>query len=899
MGVWGFEAGDITDTKDLESRPIYRTPDIEDFLRFEKSQVRIISGLKGTGKTLFLKLISHHHRSKGVTCVPKTELTERLYSIDYDFSGERAKAWASHERWKHVWRTVLSVIALKSIGKDIPDKLLEIFPDNLGLSIGSHLSAAIKNRAVNLQQFQQLFPEILDSAIQRIAQPVALFVDNIDEALARHSGYDLYRDFKYPQAQSGAHSYGLWLSAQIGFILAVRELTFRNAHLKLYGTVRTEAIRDNPTATAFNAQAMILDLRYNPTELRGIFETKLRQLLETSPMSFPRRSEHDPIKAFLPSDTIPHKSVRDICGNPLNEDCFDYLKRHTRGRPRELDFIGHELQMIPPEDRTLEKIREVVRDLSHRFYGYAKNEAVPFWNPELDKLLDKIPSNFISKARAHRITDKLFGKENSEALWCALYANGLCGAVVSEHPRGLIQRFANHNGVAELSEMDFKSSRIWIIHPCVTIATRPRKIRYQPHATSVAGHACTFIAEPKTPRKHIHVLIGAGRLGLGLVVPMVLASDQTNILIVNRASDKWRQLCLPNGEMPDKGTLHITYLSRAGLKPTGYSLSIRVVTDLKETWQQELRSRARRSRCVLFLWSTKESLKYATVLGDSIGISVGSAGLKEVAENISETVFNNKLILGYENDEQEMQKASTLLHNKFVPTVVDRICIERAINSETIDIIAEPYGSITAFVNSEKQSRLPPVFLHNESQQVRAVTTATEFEFIREKKKRLVNSLHAAAAALVQTALMDAGASLATASDRILGVVAGNMEISAQLVRVKELLILAVIGTLPADQITQSSLPHLIRDLNDYGKEALNRMLEYPDSPLRVLRNDVSLLASKYSRLFSDIKALALTALRNKDVQSAISLSENEITVRLAVLSEAFLRLVSKASGTK
>ncbi len=253
MSIWTFEAAEIADTDDIASRPIYRTSDISEFLSFERSQKRIICGLKGTGKTLFLKLTSYHYRRmSGFTFVPATQLTERLYSIDHDFSGERAVMWASHERWKHVWRTVLAVVVLRALRQELHAEVNELFPESLGTSVGAHLSRALKTRAGGSRLFQDMFPNRLDAAVQRISQPVAVFVDNIDEAFARHAGYDLYNQSVRVDRQSGSHSYDIWLAAQLGFILAVRELSSRNSHLKLFGTVRSEAIRDNPTQTAFN-----------------------------------------------------------------------------------------------------------------------------------------------------------------------------------------------------------------------------------------------------------------------------------------------------------------------------------------------------------------------------------------------------------------------------------------------------------------------------------------------------------------------------------------------------------------------------------------------------------------------------------------------------------------------
>jgi hypothetical protein len=897
MSVWSFEAAEITDSKDLESRPIYRTPAIQEFLRSEKSQVRIISGLKGTGKTLFLKLISHHYRRLGgVTLIPANELTERLYSIDYDFSGERAKAWAAHERWKHVWRTVLSVVVLKAVRHDLPAELLEIFPSDLGLSIGAHLSAGIRHRAVSTAKFQEYFPGRLDAAIQGIVQPVALFLDNIDEALARHAGYDLYRDSVVRQSQSGAHSYPLWLAAQLGFVLAARELTSRNAHLKLYGTVRAEAIRDNPTSTAFNVQAMILDLHYSPDELRGIFATKLRRLQETSPQAFPRPSESDPIKAFFPFDTIAHPTVTNADGSAYLENAFDYLRRHTRGRPRELDFLGQEIQMIPPGLRTPDRIRELVRDLSHQFFTFARNEAVPFWDPRLDDLLVKLPSNFIHRHKAVRIAHQLFGEEGRSDLWGALFANGLCGAVVAVHPTGLVQRFSNHDRVADLSGSEFTSARTWIMHPCVNIATRALRVRYHPNARNVAGHAYSFVAEPRRRRKHVHVLIGAGKLGLGLVVPMLLANEETSVLVVARESQQWAPLLRPGGN--GMASLEVNYFSKTGPRIRNYRVEMKVVADGQEEWHDLVQRGVRKERCVFLVSSHVASLQWAIGLGDSIGVSVGPKELETVATSIAGAASKPKVVLAYENDAEKMRKAAAILIRgdmALVPTVVDRICVEREIRDGAVVVKAEPYGRITALAERALFKYLPPAFAANQNAKVRVVDDEEEFAFVREKKTRLVNSLHAAAAALVLQALMDVGAREETADDFLLGLIAGNMEIRAQLVAATEVMILSVLGTLPPGRLTEGNLQELVSELDAYGKQALERMFGGPDRPSRVLRTDIRSLLTKHERLFADVESLALGALGQECVKAVLPLTESDVRARLEALQAAFLKLLAHA----
>lgn len=899
MSVWSFEAAEITDVEDFESRPIYHTPAIQEFLGFQRSQVRIISGLKGTGKTLFLKLISHHYRRLGgVTLIPTTELTERLYSIDYDFSGDRARAWASHERWKHVWRTVLSVVALKAIRHDLPTELLEIFPRKLGLSIGAHLSAGIRNRAVNTAAFQEYFPAHLDAAIQGIAQPVALFIDNIDEALARHVGYDLYRDSLVRQPQSGAHSYQLWLAAQLGFVLAARELTSRNAHLKLYGTIRAEAIRDNPTPTAFNVQAMILDLHYTPDELRGIFATKLGRLRETSGQAFPRPTESDPIKAFFPFDTIAHPTVTNADGAPYLEDTFDYLRRHTRGRPRELDFIGQQIQMISPSARTADKIRELVRDLSHQFFTFARNEAVPFWDPRLDDLLVQLPSNFIPRTKALKIANRYHGEGSGSNLWNELFSSSLCGAVVAAHPMGLVQRFPNHDRVTDLSKSEFNSAHTWVIHPCVNITTRTLRPRYQPNVRNVAGHAYPFVSKPRRRRKHVHVLVGAGKLGLGLVVPMVLANGETSVLVVARKSEKWAPLLRPDGD--GMASLEINYSNKQGQRTRNYRVAMKVATDTQEGWPNVVQSAVRKHSCVLLVSSDPTSLQWAVRLGDSIGVSVGPQELEAVATSIAGAECGPKVVLAYENDAEKMRKAAAILIQAdlaLAPTVVDRICVAREIRDRTVVIKAEPYGCITVLVEPAKFKLLPPAFVTNEEAPVRVVANEEEFAFIRERKTRLVNSLHAAAAALVSTALMDVGAGEEIADEFLLGLIAANMEIRAQLVAVKEVMILSVLGTLPPKYFRTTDLvAQLVSQLDAYGKQAIGRILDWPDRPSRVLRIGIQSLLAKHERLFADVENLALGALCQECVMAVLPLTESDVRARLTALQTAFLKLLAAAN---
>jgi hypothetical protein len=900
MSVWSFEAAYITDTKDLESCPIYLTPEISAFLRSpdERSQLRVIGGLKGTGKTLFLKLISHHYRQLGgVTLIPKEPLTERLYSIEYDFSKDRAQTWASPERWDHIWRTVLSTVILKAVKHSLPSEVLEIFPsDKCGLSIGGHLSEAIRSRAANAIASQSLFSDYLDDPIQNISGPVALFLDNIDEALGKHVGIELLRSSTRGQSQSGTHSYELWVAAQIGFIIAVHELTSRNAHLKIYGTVRAEALRDNRSPTAFNEQATVLDLHYTPEELRGIFAKKLEQLRKLSPESFRATpdAEADPVKAFLPAGKIKHPEVTTADGVPYEEDAFCYLRRHTRGRPRELDYLGQEIQMIPPEQRTHDAVRKVVEHLSRKFFEFARNEAVPFWNPRLDELLAKLPSNFITRTRALNIARRIFGKDSAIEPWNALAANGLCGAAVVGQSKGQVQHFANHDRVTDLSSSDFDSARTWVIHPCATIAKRAEQVGCHANSRNVAGHGYPFVPENKN---HIHVLVGAGKLGLGLVVPKLLENPRTRMLVAARASDQWAPL-LAHAAAGGGTSVEIQYFGKPEEPTRCKRIAVRLVADTQRGWQETVAEAVRKQPCTMLVYSNLSSLEWALRLGNSVGVSVGPKELQGLAKQIANAAIYPKLVLAYENDAEQMRIAHDELGQKnvtLVPTVVDRICAEREICADRVIVKVESHGSITALVDRSKFRSLPPAFGAREDASVRAVFTESDFAFVRERKTRLVNSLHAAAAALVETTLMNAGATKAD-DYRLLGVIISGMENWGQLVLLKDVMILSVLGMLPPERLEGSSLAKLVSELNAFGELALERIRQAPDSPSRVLPSNIESLLKRYARLIEDVEANALEALKHRPVRALFTLTKDDVHARLYTLNAAFLRLIERAN---
>ncbi len=300
------------------------------------------------------------------------------------------------------------------------------------------------------------------------------------------------------------------------------------------------------------------------------------------------------------------------------------------------------------------------------------------------------------------------------------------------------------------------------------------------------------------------------------------------------------------------------------------------------------------NRCVVLIIRDTQSIAFALSLGTSLGFSVGSNSIENIANQIADYQYHAKYIIGYENDFQKISLVKEKFHEKgkiLVTTVVDRICSEREISSQGVVISAERYGKITAFVapNTKFCNLLPNAFESKENKDLRIVTDIASFEYLCEKKKRLVNTLHTTAAVLVHKALKKIKAKDATYNENLLALVANGMDNREQLELFIDLLVLSVLGTLSLDEFSDVEVRAKITDLIDYGKLAMSRILNALDSPSRVLMLDIKTLSTKYQRLYSDVKELALKALQNRTVYSVFQLTQREIDARLNIVNEFFV----------
>jgi len=251
-------------------------------------------------------------------------------------------------------------------------------------------------------------------------------------------------------------------------------------------------------------------------------------------------------------------------------------------------------------------------------------------------------------------------------------------------------------------------------------------------------------AHAKT-RLHLH--FGAGRLGLGLVVPAISASG-VPFAVVQRPKARWQAL-FKDGSRPDQ--LRVSVNSKVVVQNVD-------VVAAREGGVPE----AMPPQSLVFgssLDELGELLSRATSFSCSIGGAMESVLLpllSSLPECGDET--ETPLLFACENDHAAVESLQAKLAGRVdvVSCMVDRVCTGCEVSGEGVDVIAEPWrGSIVV---------LDPK-LHGDDNSVRlpfcpSVVTVPgcerEAEYLCERKLSLVNGMHTVLAFMTLDALFSA-----------------------------------------------------------------------------------------------------------------------------------------------
>src|SRR5262249_26844727 len=137
-----------------------------------------------------------------------------------------------------------------------------------------------------------------------------------------------------------------WIHVQAGLIEAAWDAMNANSHIKIYASIRQEAFSNYESDIKTNLFGATTIIQYSDADLSRLLD----QLTEC----------YEGGKTFKEMVNL---SVVRSSQNGFPEDGFQYLKRHTLGRPRDLVIIASELSRRQGE-LTETLCRKVVRDTS-------------------------------------------------------------------------------------------------------------------------------------------------------------------------------------------------------------------------------------------------------------------------------------------------------------------------------------------------------------------------------------------------------------------------------------------------------------------------------------------------------------------------------------------------------
>src|ERR1044072_1812683 len=366
MLPWRFDADNI-DVRDITPENIYqyavvRTPAVAGFLKYGSDDRKyFVVAPKGLGKTFLLKVKSKFYRENisgyKEHCIPSgDELVEKLTNMRVNFSKEELGKFKRIETWEKTWELSLFTMILRNFGVEIPSDLVNVIGEARTLLdiLGAFLRSRSSVDKLHAHVSSFLRPRVAELH-KRGTNQIAIFIDNIDEGLEEY-GYNI-------KSSAGTLSPDVWINAQLGMMKTVCDICQRHKHIKIFVSIRSEAFKNLEAQTALQYKDIASILTYNKDQIREIFKQNIGI---TDPELMARPDAVDPIERFIGFSSMNHRFVMDD-GQPRREDTFDFIFRHTFGRPREIVLIGGRIAediAVCDGQKDQESVRELVNSVS-------------------------------------------------------------------------------------------------------------------------------------------------------------------------------------------------------------------------------------------------------------------------------------------------------------------------------------------------------------------------------------------------------------------------------------------------------------------------------------------------------------------------------------------------------
>ncbi len=311
--------------------------------------------------------------------------------------------------------------------------------------------------------------------LDRISNGIYFFIDKVDQAFG-----DYIYNIKSSKNQNVPSNASYWQYCQYSLADAAYNLFTLNSHIKVFYTIRQEAILDSHLFvgnTAGNIGSFIIQLSYSKDDLFNMFRMYVENENDKNLCNCALKFS-DAEKAMFGFNTIKHAYVSETI-----EKTFDYLYRHSLRRPRDIMSLCKALYMRGLKTMDIPTFRSVVNNVSINVLQIYLAEVRPFIvlsNTDFDNLLDIMTTN-IFDSHYMRLVCERFNTRNESAFRCSkdcvscnslhpfssLHNIGLLGrlrtSLASPIPK---QRFLPiGESKLKLDEHNLTPSELYFLHP--------------------------------------------------------------------------------------------------------------------------------------------------------------------------------------------------------------------------------------------------------------------------------------------------------------------------------------------------------------------------------------------------------------------------------------------------
>ena len=485
MQTWVVDSSNIPldELDGFDASLLHRTPAIERFLDKDNQETLAIVGPKGFGKTLLILAKRAQLSHDGAITLPRNASVDKPMGDAPTLAAAQIEHIMAHRAfWKNIWLMAFMVCAAKEHKNH-----LQTIEQLRCSEVISCLKEAITNTpSYFLKRFLRILPaqyyalvediDEIEPLFRNIHSPTYIFLDNVDEMFDIHLQNG--DDFRNPS--HGIRRNQFWHSAQIGAFEAARHLSRINSHVRIYCSIRKEALEEGlrHDAQALQTRGACLILEYSALDLKTILIKNI-EAEKTSLLVSPKEKDHFRRWVGKSAATLEH----DVTGD--TEELPDYIIRHTLRRPRDVVFIGRAISQLSLADRKSAKIKNAVNEAAA---GIARDYLVEC-RPHLsgfdsEILFDLLETNVLDRSDIKSITEryralyagKYHGAENdAEHVFRTLYRIGLLGYVRrSTYDSNYIQTFRSPGGPVIVEDEKLPQSDYYLVHPILSDLIRAK-----------------------------------------------------------------------------------------------------------------------------------------------------------------------------------------------------------------------------------------------------------------------------------------------------------------------------------------------------------------------------------------------------------------------------------------